>query len=48
MKAQHEGIISMDTFKKIQKRLSENPVYITHRIEENLNRKDLSADFPLR
>ena len=48
IKAKHESIISMDLYDKIQKRLSETPQYITSRINENLNRKDLTNDFPLR
>lgn len=47
-KAKHEALISMATFKKIQERLLVSPQYITSRINENLNRKDLSEDFPLR
>jgi hypothetical protein len=38
----------MNTYKKIQARLSKPTEYIPSRIEENLNRKDLSEDFPLR
>ena len=39
-KAQHEGLISLETFERIQERLKEG-----NRLP---NRADLSADFPLR
>ncbi len=46
-KAKHSGIISMETYEKIQQRLiskSKKQRYI----ESNANRNDISTDFPLR
>jgi len=47
IKAQHEPIISMDTFDRIQSRMKTNSP-VARKIEESNMRKDISADFPLR
>lgn len=47
MKAKHEAIISMETYKQIQKNLKSMSAR-TRQIESSMHRKDISADFPLR
>jgi len=46
-KAQHKWIISLKTFNKIQNKLISKSQR-KRKIEQNLNRKDISKDFPLR
>ena len=47
MEAQHEAIISMDTYNRVQKRLKwMSP--IERKIEQSNARKNISEDFPLR
>lgn len=47
IKAQHEEIISLETYNKIQNRLK-SMSNIERIVESNIERKDISNDFPLR
>lgn len=48
VKAKHKAIISLNTYNKIQKKLNVPIGKVKQQIESNLNRVDLTEDFPLR
>lgn len=47
-KAKHEALISLKTFHKIQNKLEDKQSPLIQYIQSNIERKDLTEDFPLR
>lgn len=48
IKANHKALISIKTFEKIESKINNTPQNINSKIDDNINRVDLSNDFPLR